>query len=403
MITNESFSGSTTGADRLATVGARAADRLRRRTGRAAHGVAFAPGRVNLIGEHTDYNDGFVLPMALEVGVAVAFSPRDERALHVDAVVFDETETIALEALEPRTLEGWPGYVGAVAWALEQDGRTVGGADLAIASDLPMGAGLSSSAALEVAVARALCEVAGVPWDPVWAARLCQRAENEFVGMACGIMDQLAASASREGTALLVDCRSLALEPVPIPDDLLVVVMDTAVTRSLTSSAYNDRRAACERVVETIRAGQPHVRALRDVDTGMLGAFRDRVDEIDWQRARHVVQEIARPPALATALREDDRAAVARLMRESHASLRDLYEVSCPELDTMVEIAEAHRACVGARMTGGGFGGCAVAIVEQAGAKDFVARVAAGYRERTGRAGRLFTTRPGGGARLLPP
>jgi galactokinase len=363
--------------------------------------VAFGPGRVNLIGEHTDYNDGFVLPMALERGVAVACRARFDRHIRAYAAQPDERRDLPLEGLAPGRVSGWPAYVAGVAWALEQEGPALPGLDVVITSDLPIGAGLSSSAALEVATARAVAQLANRPWDPVAMARLCQRVENTFVGMPCGLMDQLAAAASRAGCATLLDCRSLETAFVPVPATAAVVVMDTGVRRALVQSAYAERRAACERAVAVLRDVRPGVRALRDVDEGMLAAAHGNLDPLVLRRARHVIAENGRPPAMAAALRANDLAAAGQLMNDSHASLRDLYEVSCPELDLVCELARGHPACFGARMTGAGFGGCAVALVAQDGAEAFVRAVEGDYRAGAPGGEPFFATLPGAGARLV--
>jgi len=364
--------------------------------------LAEAPGRVNLIGEHTDYNDGFVLPMGIARHAVVAFRPRADRRLRAASVAFDETRTVDIDTLAPGGGGGhWMDYVAGVAWALRQDGRDVRGADLAVAGDVPIGAGLSSSAALEVAVARALCAASSLPWDAVEMARLCQRAENAYVGMNCGVMDQFAASASAEGHALLLDCRSLKTEAVPLPAGAAAVVMDTGVRRSLAGSAYNDRRRSCEEAVAVLRGASPDVRALRDVTAALLEAERGHLDPVAFKRAAHVVVENFRPVQMAAALRAGDLATAGRLMNESHASLRDLYEVSCAELDAMVEIAQAQAGCLGARMTGAGFGGCAVALVESTHAEAFTGEVERTYRARYDLPAALFTGRPAAGARLV--
>ncbi len=346
--------------------------------------LAFAPGRVNLIGEHTDYNDGFVLPMAISRGVAVAFRPRTDRLIRAHSTSLDATTTLALDDLDSTSRKDWAAYIAGVAWALAAEGRNVPGLDLGVAADLPIGAGLSSSAALEVAVARAFAAAGGWAFDPVQAARLCQRAENEFVGVQCGVMDQFASAVSEEGCALLLDCRSLHHEPVPIPDSAVVVVMDTGVRRKLSSGAYNDRRAACEAAVAAIQAVDPNIRALRDVDALLLERARGRMADIVFRRASHVVAENLRPVLMADALRQGDLAAAGALMNDSHESLRDLYEVSCPELDLLAGIARGQDACLGARMTGAGFGGCAVALVERGGSEAFAAEVVARYGATSG-------------------
>lgn len=357
--------------------------------------IAFAPGRVNLIGEHTDYNDGFVLPMGIDRGVAVAFRRRaGGRIIRAQAALLGETREIELDGLEPGRVTGWAAYVAGVAWALARAGHHLPGLDLVIEADLPRGAGLSSSAALEVAVARACSAAGDIPWDPVAMAKLCHQAENQFVGVPCGMMDQFAAAVSQAGAATLLDCRSLETQPVPLPTDTAVVIMDTGVRRELAASAYAERRATCEAAVAALRALAPGIEALRDADLALLDRAGDRLDPVMSRRARHVIEENARPPRMADALRAGDLRAAGGLMNESHASLRDLYEVSSPELDALTDRSRAHPACYGARMTGAGFGGCAIALVSRAGLESFLASVRAAARA-------VFVSRPEAGARLV--
>ena len=372
-------------------------------------GIAAAPGRVNLIGEHTDYNDGFVLPMAIDRRVAVAFAPREDRVVRAYASEFGETRELSLDALERRTTQparrsprgGWFGYVAGVAWAMLGDGQALRGADLAIASELPVGAGLSSSAALEIAVAQALSSVAGLEWDPRRAARLAQQAEHEFAGVACGIMDQLSVATAREGSALLMDCRSLETRVVPIPATARILVFDSGVKRELAASAYNDRRASCDRVVAALRARDSWVRALRDADDAMLADQAASLSAVDVRRASHVIAENRRPAALADAFAAGDLERAGRLMMHSHASLRDLYEVSSPELDTLVELAIVQPGCTGARLTGAGFGGCVIALVEAGSVERVMSSVETGYEERTGRSTTAFVCLPSEGAHVI--
>lgn len=363
--------------------------------------VAFAPGRVNLIGEHTDYNDGFVLPMAISRGVAVAFRPRTDRVIRAHSTSLAAITTIALDDLGSTSRTDWAAYIAGVAWALIEEGRDVAGLDLCVAADLPIGAGLSSSAAIEVAVARAFAAAGGWAFDRVQAARLCQRAENEFVGVQCGVMDQFASAVSEQGCALLLDCRSLRHEPVPIPASAVVVVVDTGVRRRLTSGAYNDRRAACDAAVAALRAKGPHIRALRDVDAALLERAGSLMTEVVFRRARHVVAENLRPVLMADALRRGDLGAAGVLMNDSHASLRDLYEVSCPELDLLAGIARDHEACFGARMTGAGFGGCAVALVDRGGSEAFAADIVQRYGAMSGLPTWAWISEPEAGASLV--
>jgi galactokinase len=375
---------------------------FRTRFGGEPKQLAFAPGRVNLIGEHTDYNDGYVLPMGIAKGAAVAFRPRVDRMVHAHSAAFGEAAPFAFDRLvAPATSRDWSAYVAGVAWALTASGREVPGLDLAIASDLPIGAGLSSSAALEVALARAFVAAAELPWDPALVAPLCQKAENDFVGMRCGVMDQFAAAASQEGCALLLDCRSLRTEAVAIPAAAVIVVMDTGVRRGLAGSAYNDRRAACEEALAVLRTRDSKISALRDVSLEQLQASRDRMPAVAFRRAAHVVVENLRPVAMAEALGKNDLPAAGRLMNESHVSLRDLFQVSCPELDTVSQLARTHSACFGARMTGAGFGGCAVALVESGSADTFSREIARAYRARTDREPAFFACLPEAGARLV--
>lgn len=378
--------------------------------GRPPQGIAFAPGRVNLVGEHTDYNDGFVLPMGVERGIALAYASRTDDVLRVHSADVPQTRDLLLTQLRHRVTNepdrrgqrgGWFAYVAGVAWAMLGAAMEIGGADIALVSDLPMGAGLSSSAALEVGIARALAAASNVEWDPRAAALLAQRAEREFAGVACGIMDQLAVASAREGHALLIDCRSLETRDVPLPNGMTVVVFDSGVKRDLATSAYNDRRASCERVVDAVRARHPHVLALRDVSRAMLEEVQGAVAADDYRRALHVIEENPRPAALAEALRTGDLQAAGRTMLDSHASLRDLYAVSTPELDALVDAASSQPGCYGARLTGAGFGGCIVAIADTPAVESLVAAVTEAYRGRCGRETRAVVTRASAGARIV--
>ena len=368
---------------------------------RATPLVAVAPGRVNLIGEHTDYNDGWVLPMAIDRCAGVAAARRADRTLRVHAVVFGETRELVIDELRPPGGAHWTSYVAGVAWAMRAAGLGVPGADLVLDGDVPLGSGLSSSAAVEMAVARALCALADAPWEPLAMAQLGQRVEGEFVGVKGGMMDQYTAVFGRAGHALLLDCRTLEAEPVPLPEAAAVVVMDTGAPRSLAASAYNERSRSCRLAVEAIRTLAPEVRALRDVDEALLERARGAMSEVELKRARHVVAENRRPLAMAEALARNDLAAAGRLMNQSHESLRELYEVSSAELDLFTELARRHPACYGARLTGAGFGGCAIALVEASAAEGFMSEVHAGYRARVDLESAVFACRPASGARLL--
>jgi galactokinase len=357
---------------------ARVREEFRRRFGEDPSFLTRAPGRVNLIGDHTDYNDGFVLPMAIDREVWLAVRARTDRRVSVHSIDFDEDATFALDDGRVRG-GGWVEYLRGVAWALEDDGRPTRGWEGVAAGDVPVGAGLSSSAALELAAARTFAAVSGVVWQPVAMARIAQRAENEWVGVNCGIMDQLISAAGAAGHALLIDCRSLETQLVLVPDSVAVVVLDTGTRRGLVDSAYNERRAQCEAAARFFG-----VRALRDVDVAMFAARESQLDAITRKRARHVVTENARTLEAALLLERGNVAGVGALMVESHISLRDDFEVSRTELDTMVELARKEDACLGARMTGAGFGGCAVALVRREGADAFARGVSRAYTESVG-------------------
>jgi len=363
--------------------------------------VARAPGRVNLIGEHTDYNEGFVLPMAIDLHVAAAFAPRSDRLIRVHSVAFNETRDMDLAELVAPGGTEWSDYVAAVAWALSNAGEDLSGVAMVVSGNIPIGAGLASSAALEMAVARALSHASGIEWDPLRMAQLGKRGENVFVGVNCGIMDQFAAAASRAGCALLLDCRSLQSDPVEIPDGATFVVLDTGVRRTLSDSAYNDRRASCETAVAAINSRDASIRSLRDVSPAVMDSMEPLMDEQSYKRATHVVAEIRRPRELAESLASRDLETAGRVMNESHFSLRDLYEVSCPELDAMTEAARGSPGCFGARMTGAGFGGCAVALVASDRVDAFTAEVVTRYADRTGELGRCYICTPSAGAGLV--
>ena len=357
---------------------ARVVEEFRRRFGGEPSFLARAPGRVNLIGDHTDYNDGFVLPMAIDREVWFAVRARDDRRVAVHSIDFDEDASFALDDGGPRR-DGWVEYLRGVSWALEQGGCPTRGWEGVAAGDVPLGAGLSSSAALELAAARTFAAISGIVWQPVAMARLAQRAENEWVGVNCGIMDQLISAAGEAAHALLIDCRSLETRLVVVPDSAAVVVLDTGTRRGLVDSAYNERRAQCERAARHF-----HVAALRDLESETFQRRAAELDPVTRRRARHVITENARTLQAATLLEHGDVAAVGTLMNESHVSLRDDFEVSRPELDAMVDAAQRHGACFGARMTGAGFGGCAVALVQHENAAAFARAVADEYSRNIG-------------------
>ncbi len=343
------------------------------RHGRSPTFVVRAPGRVNLIGEHTDYNDGFVLPLAIDRAVWIALQPRDDRMVMLYSLDMDETVAFDLDRLS-HTGDGWGEYVKGVAHVLQQDGDRLAGWEGVMAGDIPIGAGLSSSAGLELATARAFAAVADLPWDPARMARVGQRTENGWVGVNCGIMDQMISASGTADHALLIDCRTLATRSVPLPAGSKVVVLDTATRRGLVDSAYNERRAQCEAA-----AAHFGVPALRDVDEATFAARAHELDEVTRRRAQHVISENARTLAAVDAMERGDAVGLGALMDASHASLRDDFEVSADGLNAMVAIAQAQPGCYGARMTGAGFGGCAVALVDEAHVEAFVTAVAGAY------------------------
>jgi galactokinase len=365
------------------------------RFGRPPRWVVRAPGRVNLIGEHTDYNDGFVLPLAIDRAVWIALAPRDDRRVAVFSVDYDQQREFSLDNLV-RENAGWIEYLKGTAWSLQEAGFRLPGWEGVLMGDVPLGAGLSSSAALEMATARALAAAGNLDWDPARMAELAQRAENRWVGVNCGIMDQLISAAGRNGHALLIDCRSLEAEPVPLPPGAAVVVLDTATRRGLVDSAYNQRRSQCEAAARFFG-----VSALRDVTIERFHESGDGLDTLTRRRALHVITENDRTLRAADAMRGGDAVELGRLIVESHRSLRDDYEVSSDALDTMVECASAHPACYGARMTGAGFGGCAMALVRLDAVDDFARRTASAYQEKTAVTPAVYVCQATNGAEVL--
>jgi galactokinase len=349
----------------------------------AAIEVVRAPGRVNLIGEHTDYNEGFVMPAAIGLEIRLAILPTDDRRVTVTLDDTGDTASFDLDAIGGPT-RTWIDYVAGTAWALAEAGLPLRGFRGYLASTLPQGAGLSSSAAIEMAAALALLgRDAPVPIGE--RARLGRRAENGYVGVQSGVMDQFASAGGVAGHAIVLDCRSLDYRPVPLPlPEVRLVVCHSGSSRKLETSAYNERRAECDRAVAAIQAIDPAVTALRDVTPEVLAGARDRMDEIAFRRATHVVEEDLRVHAAEAALAAGDLAEVGRLFAASHASLRDLYDVSSPELDALVEIATSVPGVVGARLTGAGFGGSTINLVHRDAIPALRAAVERDYPARTG-------------------
>ena len=366
---------------------------FKERFGTEPGAVVQAPGRVNLIGEHTDYNGGFVLPLALERATCLALRRRTDR--RVVAVSLEKGETtFDLGSLEKGN--GWAEYLKGVAWALHEDGFELSGWEGVLSSDVPAGSGLSSSAALELASMQAFAVASDFVWEPKRMARLAQRAENEWVGAMTGIMDQLISACGEAGSALLIDCRSLETRSVPVPPNSTVVVMDTTTRHRHAGGEYNERRRQCEEAAAFF--GVP---ALRDVSMAQFRAREEDLPEPARRRARHIITENARTVAAAAAMQQGDAAALGELMNLSHVSMRDDFEISSNELDLMVAAAQAEGSCYGARMTGGGFAGCAVALVREDDAGTFSERVAAQYEEKTGLEPALYVCRGAAGASVV--
>jgi galactokinase len=364
------------------------------RFGRPPAGVWAAPARVNLIGEHTDYNDGFVLPLAIDRRVTVAAARRDDDLLNLVSLQKGEAR-LRLADVGPGAVDGWAAYAAGPLWALREDGVELGGLDLVLESDVPIGSGLSSSAAVECAALLAARDLYGGTDDPARLARLAQRAENEVVGVPCGIMDQMAAMACTAGHALLLDCRSLQAEQVPFApqrEGLALLVVDTRTSHALAEGAYAERRRACEQAARLL--GVP---ALRDATVAAVDGARERLGAELYPKARHVVGENDRVLATAARLRQGELATIGELLTASHASLRDDYQVSAPELDTAVEAALAAGA-LGARMTGAGFGGCALALVPAEAADEVDRAVTEAFGRRGFGAPAIFAAHPSDGA-----
>jgi galactokinase len=360
-----------------------------------------APGRVNLIGEHTDYNDGFVMPAAVGFSTWAAAAPRRDRQLFVQSENFHEQAEFSLDQLPDRPSHHWSDYVIGVAEMLEESGFRLPGANLLLEGNVPQGAGLSSSASLEVAVCFALLGLLDVKMEPANIARLCQRAENEFVGARCGIMDQFISVHGKRDHALRLDCRSLEYALLPLPRDARLVISNTMVRHSVAHSEYNQRRAECEAGVKAIAKHLPSVKTLRDIKYPEFLAVSDELPEVILRRCRHVISENERVLQAGRALESGDLEQFGALMRKSHESLRDDFQVSCPELDLMVELGSQIPGVYGARMTGGGFGGCTVNLVREDSVEAFVPKVAAAYEKATGQKPEIYVCLAADGAHEL--
>ena len=365
--------------------------------------LSSGPGRVNLIGEHTDYNEGFVLPVALKRDVRFVFRPRSDRHVRVYSVEYGESYEFDLDNLVYNDGMLWANYVQGMAWSLEQSGLRLAGMDAVLGGNVPRGSGLSSSAAVEVGAAHAFLAASGelARLSGPEIARAAQRAENEFVGVNCGIMDQFISVLGRENHALLIDCRTLTYELIPMPAEAALVIGNTRASRSLASSAYNERRQECETGVALLEPMLPGIRALRDVSSAQLEEYKDMLPVTVYRRCRHVVSENERVLQTVEAFRRNDLVTVGQLMNASHESLRDDYAVSSEALDAMVEAMRSVPGCYGARLTGAGFGGCAVALVEPGAEQAMADAIFEQYPKATNIWPEVYTTRAADGARVM--
>ncbi|MCX6053514.1 MAG: galactokinase [Chloroflexi bacterium] len=367
-----------------------------------------SPGRVNLLGEHVDYNDGLVLPAAIDRVITITATRRADQVLSLNALDLGQSLQIPLKSVEKKLdihgdpLPSWALYPAGVAWTLSSSGYEVCGLDCEYSSNIPIGAGLSSSAAVEVGFAVLWQALGGWSMDRLRLAQLCQKAEIEYAGVRCGLMDQFACANGVEGHAVLLDTRSLAFRSVPLPKNMAIVIADSSIRRSLVTSAYNDRRRDCETALSILKQTFPEVRSLRDVTLPQFKSMQGKMEKEVFIHARHVVEEIERVFQAIPFLEQGASEKFGQLMFDTHSSLRDLFEVSCPELDILVEIAASLDGCIGARLTGAGFGGCTVNLVEQTKAEAFVHELSKKYRERTSRVASVFITRASSSAHEQP-
>jgi galactokinase len=366
-----------------------------------------APGRVNLLGEHVDYNDGFVLPAAIDRATYIAFSPTSTDLSTLVAVDMNERSSFTPQSIPSKTqadgspLPEWTYYPAGVMWAFNEQNVSTPAMNAVFASDVPRGSGLSSSASVEMAFAMAWQTLGGWNLPPMQRALLGQKAENQYVGVNCGIMDQFASACGVENRLLLLDCRSLEWKTIPLPEDVSIVIADTSVRRKLTSGEYNKRRAACEEAVRLLKQDLPHIKSLRDVSVEEFNRFAGKLPEVVYKRARHVVREIERSNQAEALLEVGNIQRFGELMNQCHASLRDDYEVSSPELNAMASIAQSLEGCYGARLTGAGFGGCTVNLVAREKADEFASLLAEKYEPQTGLHPEIYITRASNGAELL--
>lgn len=362
----------------------------------AAERIIFSPGRVNLIGDYTDFNGGFVLPMAIDRYLVLAVKKRVDNLVRVISTDFKEQIEFSLESLEKGVFT-WGEYITGSLWALQKEGQPLKGFDATIATTIPVGASLSSSAALELGILRAAAYSSELEWNPLAMAKLGQLAENSWVGMNCGIMDQLICACGRKNHALLIDCRDLVLKHCPLPENTSIVILDTSTRRGLIDSAYNERRTQCFNAADTMQ-----IALLRDADEQLLRKYHDQLSPLPYQRAKHIIHENKRVLRAAAAMENNMGMELGRLMYESHTSLRDDFEVSGDALNVMVECAMENNACLGARMTGAGFAGCAVALVEKGGEELFIEEVGTSFKNKMGMEPQLYVCKASGGVAVQP-
>ena len=360
--------------------------------------VVRAPGRVNLIGEHTDYNDGFVLPAAIDRSIDFAGSAREDRVVRLHSVDFNGSVQFSLDDIQQDNEQRWSNYVRGVSKYLEEDGHRLSGADIVFGGDVPREAGLSSSAAVEVGTAAFWKNLLGLQLDPVYLVKLSRQAENQFVGVPCGIMDQFICALGRENAALFLDCRGLSFRHVPLRNDVKIVVCNSGVKRALAQSEYEVRLKQCREAVAQIASRGPAIKALRDLTPEDVEAARPLLSDLLYRRARHVVTEDYRVLEAVMVLEAGDLERFGELMNESHVSLRDDYEVSSKELDALVELAWKQPGILCARMTGAGFGGCSVNLVRQEAAEDFAEAVRRGYYDALGLKAEIYICKASKGA-----
>ena len=360
-----------------------------------------APGRVNLIGEHTDYNEGFVMPMAINFSTYVAIAKSDQRVVHIHSDTFKEDASLDLSHAPRHGRKHWSDYPFGVAVKLQEAGHNICGANVLVHGEVPLGSGLSSSAAIEVSMGLGLLDISDDKIDRLRLATLCQKAENEFVGARTGLMDQFIACFGKADHALMLDCRSLESHALAIPARVSVVVCNTMVKHELASSEYNARREQCEEGVRVLSRHLPHVKSLRDVTVDEVEKFKEQLGDVVYKRCLHITSENDRVRAAANALQQSDLKIFGNLMYQSHESLRDDYEVSCRELDVMVDLARGIDGVFGARMTGGGFGGCTVNLIAADNVDEFTRAIKAGYAEAIGRDPEVYVCNAANGAERL--